>query len=1368
MPAGFAKLLGESPALVGLRDELQQLARRYASARRLPPVLLLGETGTGKSMIARALHAAGPRAARPFVDVACPEIPETLMESEMFGVERGAFTDARQSRPGRFAEADRGTIFLDEIALLPDSLQAKLLKIVEDQQLRPLGATASRPIDVWIIAATSEDLESAVRRRRFREDLYFRLAVVTLRVPALRERGDDVVLLARHLLARACADYGLAAKTFTPAALAALKAHRWPGNVRELGNVMERVALRAEGSVVTDELLGLAGPASGKTIAERDKPGLDRPAVDDAVAAVERKHLTDALATAQGNVTRAARRLGMTRNTLRYRMRKHGVSGEAPDTPPAPPPSPPVSTAPSAPAAPRWERRRLVFLRVVLGPHDADAEYRGRALLEEARHKILVFGGGLDGVSPTAITAVFGLDLLEDAPRRAAHAAIAIRTLRARAGDAGDAAAGLPVVKLAIHVAQPLLWRTTESIHVDGDARPAIWHTLDALVSRAGDSGIVASEAASALLRSSFQLRDLDDRDDGACLLLEGERPAIPPVPGAVFVGRHDEMAMLQGRLELALTGRGQVVAIAGEPGIGKSRMLFEFRRVLDATRVAYLATRGVPHGRDLPLLPVIELVRRASGIGEGDGPAAIAGKFRSQLATLAMSADEATPYLMRLLGIAEAGDGLGQLGAKELQQRTLEVVRGMVLAASRIRPLVLAIEDLHWMDRTSEAYVAALVDALVETPVLLLTTHRAGHQLSWSDRSYFTELRLQPLSRSDARRVLHDALGREQRPSALPAATVETILDRADGNPFFVEELARAMGTGSADAAAVPDSVEAVLLARIDRLADEPKGVLQAASVLGREVPVHLLEAVVTELTPREHLRELQRLEYLYDRSDGSQALYRFKHALTQEVAYSSLLPERRLALHARIVAAVESQYAERLGEQIERLAHHAQRGQLWEKALSYLHQAGLKAAGRAANHEAVTCFEQALEALQRLPKGTAAIEGIDIRHELVRALVATGDYRRCPHYLTEAAAVAQQLGQRARLGRVLANQCMILRITGAIDEAIEVGGQALAIASELGDASLAATARFFLGTAHQMRGELREAAAYYRQGLTPLDRKMTPEYARSLHHHASSARAFLAWTLELLGDFGEGLVAAGEALLIARARSDRVPEAIAACFLGGIHLGRGDVGQAVPLLEHALALCRAYDVRDWVSPVTARLGFSYVRAGRLAEAIPLLQEAVAHAGVSGQRTGYPTRVARLAHAYLLAGRRGEAEETIRRGLSLAREHRQLADEAECLHVLGAIASAPPVELAAGETYLTQARDIADSLGMRPLTAHCHLALGRLYRCAGKSDQAREHLAIAATKYREMDMTAWLDEANAEAGKLVRADQGDVPCTSA
>ena len=297
--------------------------------------------------------------------------------------------------------------------------------------------------------------------------------------------------------------------------------------------------------------------------------------------------------------------------------------------------------------------------------------------------------------------------------------------------------------------------------------------------------------------------------------------------------------------------------------------------------------------------------------------------------------------------------------------------------------------------------------------------------------------------------------------------------------------------------------------------------------------------------------------------------------------------------------------------------------------------------------------------------------------------------------------------------------------------------------------------TANYFLATAYQMQGQLREAAGYYRRSLTLLEGEITPERARSLHYYAAGARAFLAWTLELLGEFDEGLAMAREAVGIARARGDRVPEIVSSCFLGGILLGRGDLGQALAPLEHALALCRAYDVLDWVSPVTARLGFAYMQAGRLAEAIPLLQEAIVHAGASGQLTGYPTRVARLAHACLLAGRREEAEETIRRGLSLAREHRQRADEAECLRVLGLIASAPPTELAVAETYLAQARDLADSIGMRPLTAHCHLDLGRLYRQAGKLDQAREHLAIATAMYRELGMTYWLEKAEAETSDL-------------
>src|SRR5712691_4136113 len=254
---GLAELLGESPAIEAVRQRLRRLLAQLKTGRSLPAILIQGETGTGKGLVAKLIHRYGPRASGPFVDVNCAAIPDTLLEAELFGFERGAFTDARQAKPGLFRTAHRGTIFLDEVGLLPEPLQAKLLKVLEEQAVRRLGSTVSEPVDVAVISATNADLKAAMAARHFREDLYHRLAVLTLDLPPLRERGQDVVLLAKHYLAQACTEYGLPPKRLTSDAEARLLLYPWPGNIRELTNLMERVALLVEDEAIEGDMLEL-------------------------------------------------------------------------------------------------------------------------------------------------------------------------------------------------------------------------------------------------------------------------------------------------------------------------------------------------------------------------------------------------------------------------------------------------------------------------------------------------------------------------------------------------------------------------------------------------------------------------------------------------------------------------------------------------------------------------------------------------------------------------------------------------------------------------------------------------------------------------------------------------------------------------------------------------------------------------------------------------------------------------------------------------------------------------------------------------------------------------------------------------------
>ena len=331
----FGDVVGRSPAMRAVLER----ARQIAALDDTPPVLITGETGTGKGLVARTIHASGPRAGKPFIDVNCTALPATLMEAELFGHERGAFTDAKESRLGLFEAAEGGFLFLDEIGDVELALQGKLLKAIEDRVVRRVGGVRDRKIDVRILAATNRDLAHESERERFRRDLYFRLAVIILHLPPLRERGDDVYLLAEFYLRRFSTKYGKPVRRLDPAARDLLRVYPWPGNVRELSHVIERAVLWSKGAELTPEHLSLTMP--GGAAPRRSSPDAlgpelpvageppSRRAAEPALTLdqMERSALEEALREAGGNQTRAAQRLGISRDTLRYRLKKHGLSG---------------------------------------------------------------------------------------------------------------------------------------------------------------------------------------------------------------------------------------------------------------------------------------------------------------------------------------------------------------------------------------------------------------------------------------------------------------------------------------------------------------------------------------------------------------------------------------------------------------------------------------------------------------------------------------------------------------------------------------------------------------------------------------------------------------------------------------------------------------------------------------------------------------------------------------------------------------------------------------------------------------------------------------------------------------------------------
>jgi class 3 adenylate cyclase/tetratricopeptide (TPR) repeat protein len=1010
---------------------------------------------------------------------------------------------------------------------------------------------------------------------------------------------------------------------------------------------------------------------------------------------------------------------------------------------------------------------------------DLDPE-QARAILDPALHAMMEavhrYEGTVNQVLGDGIMALFGAPLAhEDHAVRACYAALAMQDALRRYADEVRRVHGLTVqMRLGLNSGEVVVRVIGNDLHMDYSA-VGLTTVLAARMEQLATPGSSLLTAATLrLVEGLVQVNPLGPipvkgvDEPVEVFELVGASAIRRRLQAAVarglsrFVGRQTELTALHQALERAGAGHGQVVALLGDAGVGKSRLVYELVHSHRTQGWRVLESASVSYGKATPYFPVLDLLKRYAQVEDRDDTRTVQARVTGQVLTLDAALQETIPALLALLDALPEDSPFRTLDPPQRRRRTLDGLKHVLLRESQVQPLLLVFEDLHWIDTETQALLDTLVESLPTARILLLVNYRPEYQHGWGSKTYYTQLRLDPLPPVSAHELLAALLGDDSSLAPLK----ELLIARTEGNPFFLEESVRTLvETGmlvgepggyrlaqSLPTIHVPATVQAVLAARIDRLPVEEKRLLQSAAVIGTEVPLALLQAIAEG--PEEALllglTHLQATEFLYETRLFPEHEYSFKHALTHEVAYSSLLLDRRRTLHAGIVEALERLAPERLTDQVERLAQHALRGEVWDKAVTYGRQAGTKALARSALREGVECFEQALAALRHLPESRATQEqAIELRFDLRPALWSLGEMRPALDYLREAATLAEALDDQPRLGRVSAYLCRYFSDRGDHGGAVESGQHALAVAETLGDVTLQVMAHHYLGIAYHLLGDHRRAMGLLRSNVESLGGDLLRERFGLVGLASVVSRDWLARCLAELGAFSEGSAHAEEAVQIAEAVDHPNSLVHAYLGLGFLSLRQRDLSRAISVLERCLELCRVYDIRLWFPEAAGALGYAYACTGRVTEALPLLEQAEQRGATMGTMGGQSLRVGYVSEAYLLAGRVQEAVQLAGRALDLARTHKERGHEAWALRVLGDIAAhRDPPEIDEAGAYYRQALALAEELGMRPLQAHCHRGLGTLYTKTRRLEQAHTELSAAIALYRAMEMTFWLPEA--------------------
>jgi class 3 adenylate cyclase/tetratricopeptide (TPR) repeat protein len=986
------------------------------------------------------------------------------------------------------------------------------------------------------------------------------------------------------------------------------------------------------------------------------------------------------------------------------------------------------------------------------------------SFLETSLAEVRRFGGIAPQFTGDGFMAVFGAPVTqEDHVRRALLAAVAIQ----RALNDHPRGVEIPVmdlrVHMGIHTGSVVFGPVSGNLRMDATAIGDTANVAARLQEAAEPGTILVSDTTRQLAQGFARLEPvgplgLKGKDEPVpayrLLAVSHRRSGLREVTSAhttTFVDRDSELAILNSYLRQVEGGRSQAIGVVGEPGIGKSRLVAEFHRQLARGRVTWLEGRCVSYGTAIPFWLLLDLLRSNCGIVETDAPEAITEKVRSGLQEVGMDPDQDSPVLLHLLGVKEAGDSPALSNPEAVKAKAFQIFHQLSVNGSRLRPLVLALDDLHWVDKISEEFLGFLAESAPATRILMLATYRPGYRPPWGDKSHAGQTPLQPLSRDDSLEMVRSVLSAER----LIDLVAEEIIAKADGNPFFLEQLALHAGETKdlRSDQIVPASIHDVVMARIDRLPDETKRLLQTAAVIGREFSLRLLRAVWNGSGSLEaQLRELIQLEFISERTADDESTHVFRHALTQETAYASLLERHRRTCHGAVGHALEELYSGRAEEVAELLAFHYGRSDDAEKAVDYAILAAEKAQRLWANNEALTYFSDALRRLERMPDtGANSLRRVDAVLKQADVRYGLGQYAEYLQILRDICDLVEQSDEPQRSAVWHCWTGLLHGVTGGqLDIAIEHCRQAGRIAGAQGLQEIDAFAASCLAQVYIVAARLRDAIESGERALTYFE-------GRGDHWWAARTLWFLTVAANYLGEWGASInycrrgIEHGAALGSPLSRSVQ-PQGWAR--MGLAYIQQGNIKRGLQCCDEALALAPILP-RDAALAKVGR-GYGQIKAGRFEAGFAELREALAWQNRSGFRFTYLSFALFLAEGYLRRGDTTSAGPLLQEVLegSKARGYSQIEGRAcwllaECL----AGESAP-----AAEGYIERAMQIFERVDARNDLAKGMLTRAALRQRVGDTMEARRLLERAAVLFHELGT---LDEPARVEAALAALDRG-------